>query len=79
MELRLIVLIESTFGDASNGCLSSGSHYNPFDRNHGGPLSRERHIGDLGNIESDKSGVAKFEFSDDYISLNGFLSIVGLV
>jgi len=66
-----------TYGDATNGCLSSGSHFSPFHRNHGGPSSSERHVGDLGNINSDKNGVAQINFEDDYISLNGFLSIIG--
>jgi len=66
-----------TLGDATNGCLSSGVHYNPFGRNHGGPKDNERHVGDLGNIESDQYGVAKIDLSDDFISLNGFLSIIG--
>jgi Cu-Zn family superoxide dismutase len=66
-----------TLGDASNGCLSSGAHYNPFGKNHGGPNDSERHVGDLGNIESNKYGIANINFSDDLISLNGFLSIIG--
>ncbi|KAI0632053.1 superoxide dismutase [Trametes polyzona] len=64
-------------GDLSNGCLSAGPHFNPFSRTHGAPTDKNRHAGDLGNIESDSKGVAAFSFEDSQISLNGPLSIVG--
>ncbi|EIW59681.1 uncharacterized protein TRAVEDRAFT_46982 [Trametes versicolor FP-101664 SS1] len=64
-------------GDLSNGCLSAGPHFNPFSRTHGAPTDKNRHAGDLGNIESDSKGVATFSFEDTFISLNGPLSIVG--
>jgi len=66
-------------GDATNACLSSGSHFNPFGRPHGAPSDSltSRHVGDLGNIESDSNGTAKFTFTDSLISLNGANSIVG--
>jgi superoxide dismutase, Cu-Zn family len=67
----------SAAGDLSNGCTSAGSHFNPFKKNHGAPDARDRHVGDLGNIVSDNDGIAKFEFQDKLISLNGPLSIVG--
>ncbi|CDO75422.1 hypothetical protein BN946_scf184916.g6 [Trametes cinnabarina] len=66
-------------GDLSNGCLSAGAHFNPFGRTHGAPTDINRHVGDLGNIESDSKGVAIFSFEDALISLNGPLSIVGYV
>ena len=48
------------FGDlrAADG-MSAGGHYNPHGHPHGGPESKERHEGDLGNIEADAKGVAK--------------------
>ncbi|KAI0671002.1 superoxide dismutase [Trametes maxima] len=64
-------------GDLSNGCLSAGPHFNPFGFTHGAPADTQRHVGDLGNIESDSKGVASFSFEDELISLNGPLSIVG--
>ncbi|KAJ7600729.1 superoxide dismutase [Mycena floridula] len=66
-------------GDASDGCLSAGPHFNPFSVNHGGPNlpSSKRHVGDLGNIEADTNGVASFTLKDSLISLNGPLSIIG--
>ena len=57
--------------------MSSGAHFNPFNANHGAPSDKERHVGDLGNIESNSSGVAAFSFTDKAISLNGPLSVIG--
>ena len=41
------------YGNLENGCTSAGGHYNPFGKKHGGPEMQERHVGDMGNIESD--------------------------
>merc|ERR1719414_586927 len=65
------------FGDNSNGCISTGPHFNPHGKDHGGPEDENRHVGDLGNIEADESGVAKFEFVDTLLKLSGEHSIVG--
>ncbi|KAJ3526747.1 hypothetical protein NM688_g8222 [Phlebia brevispora] len=64
-------------GDLSKGCASAGAHFNPFNKNHGAPSDRERHAGDLGNIESNEYGNAKFTLEDKIISLNGPTTIVG--
>ncbi|KAF8835643.1 hypothetical protein BDN67DRAFT_992386 [Paxillus ammoniavirescens] len=64
-------------GDLSQGCLSTGSHFNPFGNTHGAPTDSVRHVGDLGNIITDEYGTAALSFTDDVISLNGPLSIVG--
>ncbi|KAI0061396.1 hypothetical protein BV25DRAFT_1886644 [Artomyces pyxidatus] len=64
-------------GDASNGCLSAGPHFNPFNKNHGAPGDAERHVGDLGNIKSDALGAARFTVQDEHLTLNGPRSIVG--
>jgi Cu-Zn family superoxide dismutase len=39
------------FGDLSNGCISTGSHYNPDNKNHGSIIysKNNRHVGDLIN------------------------------
>ena len=69
----------STSGDLSEGCVSAGSHFNPLQKVHGAPGDSERHVGDLGNIESDSEGNVKITFEDRLISLNGALSIIGYV
>ena len=65
------------FGDNTNGCTSAGPHFNPFGKEHGAPDAAERHVGDLGNIEADASGVAKINITDSIITLSGPNSIVG--
>ena len=57
------------YGDLTDGCMSSCAHFNPYKCNHGGRHSKERHVGDLGNITS-KNGVAKGSFYDKIISLD---------
>ena len=56
---------------------SAGGHYNPDGKKHGGPMSAERHEGDLGNITADANGVAHIEMTDKVIKLNGDHSIIG--
>jgi superoxide dismutase, Cu-Zn family len=45
--------------DFSNGCLSAGPHFNPYNNTHGSSVSENRHVGDLGNIRSNDKGIAK--------------------
>jgi superoxide dismutase, Cu-Zn family len=65
------------FGDLSNGCVSAGAHYNPFNKTHGGPDDEERHVGDLGNINADKDGNAEWEYEDKLIRLTGPYTVIG--
>uniref|UniRef100_Q9C402 Superoxide dismutase [Cu-Zn] n=1 Tax=Cryptococcus neoformans TaxID=5207 RepID=Q9C402_CRYNE len=65
------------FGDNTNGCTSAAPHYNPFKKHHGAPTDSERHVGDLGNIQTNSCGAAQLDFSDKIISLYGPHSIIG--
>jgi Cu-Zn family superoxide dismutase len=58
-------------GDMSDQCESMCSHFNPYGETHGCPGMKHRHVGDLGNIETDGSGCAKYKFVDDIIKLRG--------
>lgn len=66
------------FGDNTNGCTSAGPHFNPFGKNHGAPEDEERHVGDLGNIETNAQGTAHGTIEDKHIKLIGPHSIVGV-
>ncbi|KAG8980412.1 Superoxide dismutase [Cu-Zn] [Tulasnella sp. 425] len=54
--------------------MSTGTHFNPFGKTHGAPDDKERHVGDLGNIQSDKDGVADVDITDHVISLERTIS-----
>ncbi|XP_046752013.1 superoxide dismutase [Cu-Zn] [Diprion similis] len=65
------------FGDNTNGCTSAGPHFNPLGKEHGAPTAEIRHVGDLGNIEAGKDGVAKVNITDKLIQLQGPHNILG--
>lgn len=65
------------FGDNTNGCTSAGPHFNPFGKTHGAPEDEVRHLGDLGNIQTDAAGVAKGSKQDKLVTLFGENSVVG--
>lgn len=66
------------YGDCSSAdALSAGGHFNPGNKSHGCADSKERHLGDLGNIEADRSGKSKTDWIDKKISLTGSNSIIG--
>ena len=55
---------------------SAGAHFSPTHQHHGGPITAERHAGDLGNIEADASGKAHLDWKGK-MSLSGAESIIG--
>lgn len=64
-------------GNLTEGCKSLCSHFNPHNKNHGGPNDKERHVGDLGNIVADSKGIAKFSMYDNLVKLSGKYSVIG--
>jgi hypothetical protein len=54
-----------------------GPHFNPHNKTHGGPTSVARHVGDLGNVQTDASGAAKGTIEDSYVKLIGPESVIG--
>jgi len=65
------------FGDTTNGCISTGPHFNPEGKTHGAPEDDNRHAGDLGNVVAGSDGVVEVELSDSQIPLTGPNSVVG--
>jgi Cu-Zn family superoxide dismutase len=63
------------FGDMSKGCESMGAHYNPDNVDHGNEDSG--HVGDLGNINAGKDGVATVYKIAKHVDLIGDRSVVG--
>ena len=48
------------FGTCENKGLLAGGHLNPWGGKHAGPEAKDRHLGDLGNLKSDKLGKAVY-------------------
>ncbi|MFS7915851.1 Superoxide dismutase [Cu-Zn] [Helianthus anomalus] len=65
------------FGDTTNGCISTGPHFNPNGHTHGAPEDEIRHAGDLGNIIANADGVAEATIVDNQIPLTGPNAVVG--
>lgn len=67
-----------TYGDCrADEATSAGGHFNPFDKKHGAPTDKERHVGDLGNIIAPKEGTATYDRLDETISFSGEDNIIG--
>lgn len=64
-------------GDLTQHCVSACAHFDPYGNVHGGPNDNKRHVGDLGNINANQSGISKKIFYDHRIKLRGKNSIIG--
>ena len=58
-------------GDMTSKCESMCAHFNPYNKTHGCPGSKIRHVGELGNLDTDGHGYAKYQIVDDMIKLRG--------
>ena len=65
------------YGDLTNGCKSTGGHFNPSGVVHGGKFAVNRHVGDLGNIFVDQSEIYHLDMTDGLAKLSGRHSIYG--
>ncbi|KAJ2952528.1 hypothetical protein O0L34_g6846 [Tuta absoluta] len=64
-------------GDITQGCGSTGGHFNPEHKEHGSPTDQNRHVGDLGNVVFNEQGQAIIDFNDTVICLTGAHGILG--
>jgi Cu-Zn family superoxide dismutase len=51
---------------------------NPHGKTHGAPVDENRHVGDLGNIETDAQGNSKGSVTDKHIKIIGPESVIGV-
>ncbi|KAK1283929.1 hypothetical protein QJS10_CPB21g00240 [Acorus calamus] len=65
------------YGDTTNGCISTGAHFNPKNLTHGAPEDEIRHAGDLGNIIANDDGIAEATIVDSQIHLGGPNAVIG--
>lgn len=65
------------YGDMRQGCMSTGSHYNPFKHSHGDLNKKQNHVGDLGNIIVDEHGRCSAEIIVNFLPLMGTYGVIG--
>jgi Cu-Zn family superoxide dismutase len=58
-------------GDMTMKCESMCAHFNPYNKTHGCPGKKQRHVGDLGNLATDGTGSVSCHMVDDVIQLRG--------
>ena len=51
---------------------------NPFSKQHGAPSDSERHVGDLGNFQTDAQGNSQGSITDNQVKLIGQESVLGV-
>ncbi|XP_071960935.1 superoxide dismutase [Cu-Zn]-like [Antedon mediterranea] len=64
-------------GDMTHGCNSMGGHYNPLGKAHGPRNAKERHVGDLGNVDVSGKGTINISMEESIAKLTGDNSIIG--
>ncbi|EYC36418.1 hypothetical protein Y032_0898g2935 [Ancylostoma ceylanicum] len=64
-------------GDLGNGCVAAAGHFNPHKMMHGAPDDSNRHVGDLGNVNTPDQGDTVISISDSVISLTGQHNVIG--
>ena len=66
-------------GDLSEGCASTGGHYNPKGVDHGAHFedAHNRHDGDLAQVKAGYNGRAVVEQTDCLVDLYGEESVIG--
>ncbi len=67
------------FGDLTDVAKgeSAGGHWNPESMPHGAPDTKERHVGDLGNVEANAEKTATIDQYDRMLKFRGHDSIIG--
>ena len=65
------------FGDLRGGCDGLCAHFNPTGSTHGSRTSKERHLGDLGNIRAHENGEVYATLNEVDLELFGEDGIVG--
>ena len=63
-------------GDLSDNCQAAGGHFNPFANNHGAPGSKDRHVGELGNVAFDQDMITFVSIKDHLVTLTGENSVL---
>jgi len=60
-------------GQLTNQCKDAGGHFNPENKRHGSLTSRERHAGDLENIEANDNREVVLDITLKSANLNDFI------